>query len=207
MKTFGPQWGILNDGDAVVFIDNHDNQRGDSGSILTYKKPKPYRSAIAFMQAYPLYVTRIMSSFAFDSHDQGPPNTNGEITSPGFNSDGFCTNGWVCEHRWPQVYRMVEFRNIASGQKMTNWWDNNGNQIAFSLGDKAFVSFTIASDINTSIQTGLTGGTYCDVISGYRENGKCTGKSVVVDSSGKAQINLSQNDADGVLAIHVGAKL
>lgn len=159
------------------------------------------------MQSFPLYVTRIMSSFAFDSHDQGPPNKNGEITSPGFNADGSCTNGWVCEHRWPQIYRMVEFRNIAYGEKMSNWWDNNGNQIAFSRGNKAFIAFTVQGDINTSIQTGLPAGTYCDIISGYLENGRCTGKSVVVSSNGQAQVALAENDTDGVLAIHIGAKI
>lgn len=159
------------------------------------------------MLAHPLYVTRIMSSYSFDSHDQGPPNVDGVITSPGFDSDDQCTNGWVCEHRWPQIYKMVEFRNIVEGEDLKNWWDNGDNQLAFSRGSKGFVAFSVRGDISTSIQTGLPAGTYCDVISGYAENGSCSGKSVTVGSDGYATISLSSGDSDQVLAIHIGAKL
>ena len=51
-------------------------------------------------------------------------------------------------------------------------------------------------------QTCLPAGTYCDVISGSKENGRCTGKSVTVGSDGKAQIVLSKNEDDGIFAIH-----
>jgi alpha-amylase len=37
---------MLDDGDALVFVDNHDNQRGSGGggaNILTYKQPKLYK--------------------------------------------------------------------------------------------------------------------------------------------------------------------
>nr|XP_023015287.1 alpha-amylase-like [Leptinotarsa decemlineata] len=207
LKNWGPGWGLLESGDAVVFIDNHDNQRGDDNRILTYKNPKPYKAAIAYMLAHPLYTTRIMSSFDFNAHDQGPPSSNGNIISPGFNGDGTCTNGWVCEHRWHQITNMVKFRNVCQGTGLNDWWDNNDNQIAFSRGNKGFVAFTVSGDINTTIKTGLPAGTYCDVISGDRENGSCTGKSVNVDGSGYASVSLSSNGDDFVLAIHEESKL
>ncbi|KAG5868160.1 hypothetical protein JTB14_032973 [Gonioctena quinquepunctata] len=207
LKNWGPEWGLLNDGDAVVFVDNHDNQRGDDSRILTYKNPKPYKAAIAFMLAHPFYTTRVMSSFDFNAHDQGPPSSDGNIISPGFNSDGTCTNGWVCEHRWHQIFNMVKFRNVCLGTQLNNWWDNNDNQIAFSRGDKGFVAFTLNGDINESISTGLPAGTYCDVISGSLENGSCSGKAVTVDGSGNAAVSLSANGDDFMLAIHVDAKL
>ena len=28
LKNFGTGWGMIQDGDSLVFIDNHDNQRG-----------------------------------------------------------------------------------------------------------------------------------------------------------------------------------
>lgn len=39
LKNFGADWGMLSDGDAFVFVDNHDNQRGHGGggSVITYK--------------------------------------------------------------------------------------------------------------------------------------------------------------------------
>lgn len=42
----GSDWLMLDDGDALVFVDNHDNQRGSGGggaNILTYKQPKLYK--------------------------------------------------------------------------------------------------------------------------------------------------------------------
>jgi len=53
-------------------------------------------------------------------------------------------------------------------------------------------------------QTCLPAGTYCDVISGSKSGGVCTGKTVYVGSNGIAYIGIGRNDEDGVLAIHLG---
>ena len=40
MSNFGEAWGFLPDNDALVFVDNHDNQRGHGAGgadILNYK--------------------------------------------------------------------------------------------------------------------------------------------------------------------------
>jgi alpha-amylase len=72
--------------------------------------------AVAFMLAWPYETPRVMSSFFFDNMDQGPPqDDNKNILSPTINSDGTCGNGWVCEHRWRQIYNMVEFRIVVAG--------------------------------------------------------------------------------------------
>ena len=52
-------------------------------------------------------------------------------------------------------------------------------------------------------QTCLPAGTYCDVISGSKSNGVCTGKTVNVGSDGKANIVILHDEDDGVLAIHI----
>jgi hypothetical protein len=42
----GEAWGFVSAGDALVFVDNHDNQRGHGAggsSILTYKESKLYK--------------------------------------------------------------------------------------------------------------------------------------------------------------------
>lgn len=61
--------------------------------------------------------------------------------------------------------------------------------------------------MNVYVQTGLPAGTYCDVISGQKENGKCTGKQVYVSADGKANFQINTDAEDPFIAIHVDAKL
>lgn len=70
----------------------------------------------------------------------GPPNIDGEILPPTINPDLTCGNGWICEHRWRQIYNMAKFRNVAHGTSLNDWWDNQSNQIAFCRGDKGFIA-------------------------------------------------------------------
>ncbi|XP_015605017.1 alpha-amylase 1 isoform X2 [Cephus cinctus] len=208
--NWGEGWGFLPSGDALVFVDNHDNQRGhgSGGSILTHKKSKLYKMATAFMLAHPYGVTQVMSSFHFDNSDAGPPaDSSGNIISPGINADGTCSNGWVCEHRWRQIYNMVRFRNVVKGTALNDWWDNKSNQIAFCRGGSGFIAVNGDSwDLKQTLQTCLPAGTYCDVISGNLVNGKCSGKSVTVGRDGKAYIEILKSEYDGVLAIHKQVK-
>ena len=59
-------------------------------------------------------------------------------------------------------------------------------------------------DINTNLQTGLPQGTYCDIISGNLENGRCTGSTVHVGGDGHAHFNVCSGCDDPMVAIHVG---
>jgi alpha-amylase len=60
-----------------------------------------------------------MSSFFFKDNDtdQGPPQKDGseDFLSSTINPDGTCGNGWVCDHRWRQIFNMVEFSNVVAG--------------------------------------------------------------------------------------------
>ena len=77
---------------AMVFLDNHDNQRGHggAGSMLTHTDPWNYKIGSSFMLAHDYGFKRVMSSYYFSDKDEGPPGT-----SP--NSD--CGGKWACEHR------------------------------------------------------------------------------------------------------------
>lgn len=68
--NWGEAWGLLPSADALVFVDNHDNQRSGN-SILTYKSRDRYIMAVAFMLAHPYGWPRVMSSFEFTAFDQG----------------------------------------------------------------------------------------------------------------------------------------
>lgn len=208
LKGFGESWSLLPSHLAVVFINNHDTQRGDD--ILTYKNRRNYILAQAFSLAHPYGIKRVMSSFAFERNDQGPPSDqNDNILSPSFDSNAQCTNGWVCEHRWHEISSMIEFLNVVEGENISSWWDNGKNQIAFSRGSKGFIVFNLdANDIkDVSVPTDLKDGKYCDIISGWMVDGKsCSGRTIEV-ASGKVLINLSHDDTLLVIAAHVNQKL
>ncbi|KAG2461336.1 AMY1 amylase, partial [Polypterus senegalus] len=66
LKNWGEGWSLMPSDKAVVFIDNHDNQRGHGpggASVLTFWDSRLYKMATGFMLAHPYGVTRVMSSF------------------------------------------------------------------------------------------------------------------------------------------------
>lgn len=74
LKSWGPDWGFLPSTDALVFVDNHDNQRGSGAGgadVLTYKLRQRYILAVAFMLAHPYGIPRVMSSFDFNRSADG----------------------------------------------------------------------------------------------------------------------------------------
>lgn len=165
--------------------------------------------ATAFHLAWPYGIPRIMSSFGFTDSDQGPPaDNNGNLKSPTFNADGSCGGGWICEHRWRQIYNMVGFRNAAGNAAVANWWDNGNNQIAFSRGNRAFIVFNGESaNLNQNLATGLPAGTYCELSTGQKSGNSCTGSTITVGGDGRANFSLNGSAYDGFIAIHVDAKL
>ncbi|EDL02013.1 mCG4474, isoform CRA_a, partial [Mus musculus] len=153
LKNWGEGWGLVPSDRALVFVDNHDNQRGHGAggsSILTFWDARMYKMAVGFMLAHPYGFTRVMSSYRWNRNFQngkdqndwiGPPNNNGVTKEVTINADTTCGNDWVCEHRWRQIRNMVAFRNVVNGQPFSNWWDNNSNQVAFSRGNRGFIVF------------------------------------------------------------------
>lgn len=212
LGNFGTAWGFLESTHALTFVDNHDNQRGHGGGgaeVLNYKLSKQYKMATAFHLAWPFGISRVMSSFDFKIENQGPPmDENSNIIPASFNADDSCGNGWICEHRWRQVYNMIGFKISAGNTTMANWWDNGNNQIAFGRGNRAFIVFNGESgNLNQNLATELPAGIYCDVISGSRIKNSCSGIIINVGSDGRATFNIAGNAADGVIAVHDGARL
>ena len=120
-------------------------------------------------------------------------------------------NGWVCEHSWKAVANMAGFRawavQTADANTIHNWWDNNGNQIAFGVNNKGFVIINkeVSGLSNTTLGTGLPDGTYCNVILGELNAQKtgCTSETVTV-TGGAASFTVPANSA---VAIHIGQKV
>lgn len=173
---------------AMIFIDNHDNQRGhgNAAKVLTHQEPTLYTLAVVFMLAWPYGTPILMSSYTFNNTDMGPPE------SAAFN----CGGEWQCEHRWLPIRNMVTFRNHTEQLPVLDWWDNGHNQIAFSRGNQGFVAFNRASyPLAERLKTHLTPGKYCNGWNGEIKAGKCTGDLLEVDSEGFVALYLLPNTA------------
>jgi len=207
LSNFGEAWGMMPSHQAVVFVDNHDNQRGHggAGNVVTYQDGKLYDLANVFMLAYPYGYPKVMSSYDYhhDTDAGGPGysvHDNGSLNCFG--------SGWQCEHRWSMISGAVDFRNNTNNDwQVSNWWDNGNNQIAFSRGQSGFVVINREGfGLAQTLQTGLSAGTYCDVLSGEISADKksCSGASIQVNGDGTANISINGMEA---VAIHHNAKL
>ncbi|MFI5629473.1 carbohydrate-binding module family 20 domain-containing protein [Streptomyces sp. NPDC051664] len=185
LKNFGEGWGFMPSSKAGVFVDNHDTERG--GDTLNYKDGANYTLANVFMLAWPYGSPDVHSGYEWSDKDAGPPN--------GGTVNACYSDGWKCQHAWPQISSMVGFRNTAHGEAVTDWWDNGGDQIAFGRGSKAYVAINHeGSSLTRTFQTSLPAGDYCDIQSG---NG------VTVNGSGQFTATLGANTA---VALQVNAR-
>jgi len=208
----GYKYGNSESHDVLNFIDNHDNQRDAQPYVLTYKDGIKYKMAVAFMLAWDYGYPRVMSSYAFTSHNQGPPN-NGvdsgyETQTPRINPDDetcYPDSGWVCEHRWPEIRRMAQFRNVGTGAAIVET-KTDKEFFAFARNKRGYIALR-NSDYDyklNGVNTTLPSGTYCDIAHGDKVNGKCSGISIKVDSKGLATFTVQPNN---YVAFHLGSKL
>ncbi|MCB0044107.1 MAG: pullulanase-type alpha-1,6-glucosidase [Caldilineaceae bacterium] len=155
LETLGS--GFLESDFAVVFTDNHDNQRGHGAGgacVLDHRDGNDlYDLGNVFMLAYPYGYPKVMSSYYWsnnpasqDGDSKGPPSTTSPFTSgsgpetrpvytagqiagdiPGNCSATYEDGKWVCEHRRTAIANMVEFRAVTAGEPVTDWQNFDGN--------------------------------------------------------------------------------
>lgn len=191
-------WGMEKSDRALVFVDNHDNQRGHGGGgdVVTFKDPRKYKLAVAFLLANDYGFARVMSSYHFNGDSDGPPhNADYSAKDVTINGDGSCGNGWVCEHRWKPIANMVKFRNAVAGTAKSHWRNEN-DQVSFSRGGKGFFAMAKQGHMDVTLNTGLPAGEYCDIIH------DCATK-INVDGSGMAHIVINNNE-EPIAAFYVG---
>jgi alpha-amylase len=203
LQSFGASWGMLPGARAVVFTDNHDNQRGHGagGTPLTYRDGRLYDLGNVFLLAWPYGYPRVMSSYDFVDGDAGPPavpvHDGGSVNCFG--------SAWKCEHRFRPVANMVGFRRTAGSAPVARWWDNGRNQIAFARLRRGFVVINReGASLTRTFSTTLPAGTYCNVIEGDFSAGSCTGPTIRVNAAGQATITVP---ALGAVALHIDARL
>ncbi|MDX3071504.1 carbohydrate-binding module family 20 domain-containing protein [Streptomyces sp. MI02-7b] len=187
LSDWGASWGAgyLPSGQARTFVDNWDTER--NGSTLNYKAGATYTLANVYMLAWPYGSPNVYSGYEFSDNDSGPPN--------GGTVNACYSDGWKCQHAWPQIAGMVGFRNAVAGTAVTNWWSNGGNAIAFGRGSKGFVAIDHESgSLSRTFTTSLPAGTYCDV--------QHSGATYTVAANGTFTATIGANDA---VALYTGA--
>ncbi|OOE57522.1 hypothetical protein BZG13_10295 [Salinivibrio sp. ML323] len=211
LKTFGSDWKeIYTPSDkAVVFLDNHDNQRGHGagGSILTHQSNSEYANiydlANVFMLAWDYGYPRVMSSYAFTNSELGPPEKDVH------QADGrlacFAGEPWVCEHRWRAIANMVAFRQDVRQAPISHWYNGAKNQIAFAREGRGFVAINHSKQpfSLSQLQTSLPAGQYCNVIEAEIDD--CADHQVTVDKKGRIDnVTVGPQKA---LAIHLASRV
>ena len=184
---------------ANTFVANHDTER--RGNTLNVDSPNNmYTLAHILMLAHPWGTPTVFSSYQFNNTDQGAPNGN-YGTCSGNNGQG----GWYCQHRWTPISGMVGFRNAVQTNGMKNWFSPTPQRVAFGRGGAGFVVINnLDQGWNSSFQTSLPAGKYCNVIDGIKKGGICSGTTVTVASNGQFTFDVGKRDA---VAIHINAKL
>ena len=161
LESLGSAQGWVRPELAVVFVDNHDVQRGHGGAnhVLTHREWDVYELANIFMLAWPYGYPMVMSSYRFSDSDQGPP------SAQPVDEAGNCSAEWVCEHRDPAIAAMVGFRRQTHGQPVTGWTQLSSSAIAFSRGDAGFVAINAGtSAVSARVAVGLAPGRYRDIL-------------------------------------------
>lgn len=213
---------------SVVFVDNHDTQRGSA----LYYADSTYELAAVMMFAHSQGYASLMSSYGFDrsaelTRDAGPASDGNGNTIPIYNPDGSsrCTTTigssqvgqWICEHRRPAIANMVAFRKAAAGTPTSNCgrgdWriDGDANRVAFCRDGAGFLAMSLSATEGTStLPTRLAPGSYCNVArfnftpASSGAPAACSGAPVIVASDGSASITLTRRSA---VALHTRAKL
>lgn len=178
--------GWLPGGNAVVFVDNHDIQRGHAfgDEVVNYKDGKRYELAVAFMLAHPYGYPLVMSSYAFEDDQQGPPDV-----SP--HDAGGCGESWICEHRRESTIAMLQFRAATRTVESFSWAIIDNAVLSIGREDKGHVLINAADRaLNVSAATSLPPGEYSDLISG---------RTVSVDDSGAIAMPLEPQSIVAVL--------
>ncbi len=159
LKSIGTTDDFVDSDKAAVFVSNWDTER--NGKSLSYKDGKTYILANAFMLAYGYGTPNIQSGYAFKDKNAGAPgatDTSIPDTQCGTNSP------WLCVERWTQIRGMIKFHNATMGEKVTDWWDDESNNLAFGRGSKGFIAMNGLPDgVTNTYQTSMPAGTYCNL--------------------------------------------
>ncbi|WP_155374287.1 alpha-amylase [Catellatospora vulcania] len=182
-QTGSPFTDLLPSTGSVVYVDSHDSQR--NGSTLTHADGPLHTLAVQFMLAWPYGTPLVMSSFAYDGFDDGPP-----ADAAGRTRSVVCDGkAFVCEHRLPAVRALLSWREAVGDAPVTAWWAQ-GDALAFARGSGYFVVNRAPTPMTRTFETGLPAGRYRDVVSGQTAD---------VDGAGRLTLTVPATTAAALL--------
>ncbi|KAI8905816.1 glycoside hydrolase superfamily [Gorgonomyces haynaldii] len=219
---------------SQTFVENHDKERDVDGNnnyaLSQVNGGWWYKQAVAFNILYPYGIPVVHSGFKFVFNGPEPARevpvtapydaATGLISSIPIATNNTCGNGWLCQHRYSDVYPLARVRTfMGKGLNAPVTVISAGrNQIYWSVAGRGFVAINSAQgggtteDMIVSLSTGLKQGTYCNMVYARNVNGKCvlwpgvtlTKEQVAytVDASGKTTVRLLQSDKSRVLALY-----
>ncbi|KAK6980939.1 putative glycoside hydrolase family 13 protein [Favolaschia claudopus] len=192
--------GWVSGSQANVFVANHDTER--NGDSLNYKSPyNTYLNAMIFSLAHPYGTPTILSSYSFDTTDDGGPN-NGHGACPSPSSSVMKPDpAWLCQHRHAAVAGMVGFHNEVGDAPITDWVSPQEQQIAFGRGSSGFVAINNAdTPWKATFTTSLPDNKYCNVITDKHFGGGCS-TGVFTVNGGRV---IAIVPPRGAIAMHTG---
>ena len=160
--------GLLPSDSAVIFVDNHDTERGDS--TLSYRSGELYELGNVLMLASAYGSPVVYSGYAFSDRDAGPAqDADGRVLDASCASaprpdEPLADGDWVCPHRWDDLAAMVAWRGVVGSAEQTDRW-HDGEALAFGRGARGFLALNLADEpLEVSLATRLPDGDYCDVL-------------------------------------------
>ena len=208
LEVFGKKSGLTSSAKTMSFVTHHDTDR-NAGEYLGYQDAATYILANEWFFVDGYGSPQIYSSFTWGPPANPPANaTNddkaGKTQSPPSNADGIisdtdCTNGrWTCDHRDPGIVAMIGWHHYVGNAKRAHFATDGANVIAFSKGKRGWAGFnngTAAKEIR--VQTGLRGGTYCNIITGKKSGGSCgpDGTTIRVNRNGVTRVTIPAKSA------------
>ncbi|GAA2009873.1 alpha-amylase [Microbacterium ulmi] len=153
---------------AVVFVDNHDTERGEAG--VTYRDGDLYAMANALMLADDFGTPVVYSGYAFTDRDAGAPvDADGRVVAPvcaagDAEVSALADGDRTCVHAWTAIRGMLEWRRVAASAPRLPGVDD-GDAYGFEREGRAVVAVNPGADEERlAVPTTLPDGRYCDVV-------------------------------------------
>lgn len=195
---------------AIVFVDNHDTERGEAR--VTYRQPDLYAIANALLLADDYGTPVVYSGYAFTDRDAGAPTDADGRVSQASCADAadrgqpdattvFVEGERTCVQSWPVITGMLDFR-VAVGDAPRLAGVEEGDAYGFERERRGILAVNVGRAAETLvIPTSMPDGAYCDVIAGGAGEDACLGATITVED-GSATFDVPGRSA---IAIHLHA--